>query len=178
MLFDKEYSFKGEHARKVDDLTSTIEEAGTELFKRVIDVYLLAPLVGYIYSRKSDPDKSIEFTKKIFLDPLIREKRKLEFNYRLILLLDDNYSPNNETKINKAFRNYGNGSDETLEDEQIYERYVLGGIDVLHEKLIQSSTTPDDYIYNLYDFLMEFRKKYEQAVNTSTNEIFQKLKIV
>ena len=86
-MFDKEYSFKGSHAEKVSKLTAKFDET-TSLFERNFDVYMMAPIVGFLYGRKADLDKNSNETTKIFPDILMREKDNLMFNYRLIMLLD------------------------------------------------------------------------------------------
>ena len=173
-MFDKEYSFKGSHAAKVNQLTSKFNQNGNQLFDRNFDVYLIAAIVGFIYARKSELDKVSEPTTKIFVEMLIKEQDSLKFNYRLIMLMDKNNEPDLEKRIEKAFRLYG--SPEAHADEQLYEQYVRGGIDILHEKLIVQANNEDDYLKNLYDFLEEFEIRYNQSI--STDEILNLCKSV
>lgn len=156
-MFDKEYSFRGIHAEKVIKLTAKFDET-TSLFERNFDVYMMAPIVGFLYGRKADLDKSSDETTKIFPNMLMREKDDLMFNYRLIMLLDKNNEPDLDKRIDKAFRLYG--KEEAKPDEELYEQYVRGGVDVLYEKLIENAKSPEDYITNLYDFMEEFDERY------------------
>lgn len=156
-MFDKEYSFRGKHAEKVIKLTMNFDE-NTSLFERAFDVYIMAPIVGFLYGRKADLDKSSEETKKIFPDILMREKDNLMFNYRLIMLLDKNNEPELDKRIDKAFRLYG--KEEVKSDEELFEQYVRGGVDILYEKLIENANSPEDYIKNLYDFMEDFDDRY------------------
>lgn len=162
-MFDKEYSFKGSHAEKVIKLTAPFSsESNSGLFQRNLDVYLVAPIVGFLYGRKAEMKTGID--RVINHTQLIYEKTNLIFNYRLIMLLDEKYEPNVDERLNKAFRYFG--SDKAADDEALYEAYVRGGVDVLYEKLIETANSPDDYIKNLYDFLEEFDERYNQAVST------------
>lgn len=162
-MFDKEYSFKGDHAEKVIKLTAPFStDSNTGLFQRNLDVYLAAPIVGFLYGRKEDQQAGID--RVINHTQLIYEKTNLVFNYRLIMLLDEKYEPSIDERINKAFRYFG--SDKGNGDEALYEEYVRGGVDVLYEKLIETANSPDDYIKNIYDFLEEFDERYNQAVST------------
>lgn len=172
-MFDKEYSFRGSHAEKVIKLTAQFDNNNSmRLFARNIDVYIIAPLVGFLYGRKANIDRSSNETTKIFPEQLAKEQTILKYNYQLIMLLDKQNEPSFDERLNKAFRYYGNGSPQTLADEQLYEQYVLGGVDVLYEKLIEYATVPDDYIRNLYDFLEEFHGRYnETALNDSILEL-------
>lgn len=156
-MFDREYSFRGRHAERVNKLTAKFDES-IKLFERNFDVYIMAPIVGFLYGRKADIDKSSDETAKIFPDILMREKQNLMFNYRLIMLLDKSNEPELDKRIDKAFRLYE--KEESKSDEELFEEYVRGGIDVLYEKLIESAKVPEDYIKNLYDFMEEFDDRY------------------
>lgn len=168
-MFDKEYSFKGKHAEMVEKLTGTFaisNEDGTQkqkhtLFKRNFDVYLLAPIIGFLYSRKSVVDTELKVNPtKIFAEILMKNSDDLKFNYRLIMLLDKENEPDNEKRIEKAFR-----GQESKSDEELYDRYVLGGVEVLYEKLIENGTSLQDVTTNLYDFLEEFDGRYNDNID-------------
>lgn len=165
MLFEKEYSFRGSHAEKVIKLTAEFDNNKSSLFKRNIDVYIIAPLIGFLYGRKAKQDKSSNDTTKIFSGQLFGEQTVLKYNYQLIILLDKKNESSFDERINKAFRYYGNNTEQTIADEQLYEQYVLGGIEVLFEKLIDGSTTPEDYTKKLYDFMEEFDERYNNTIS-------------
>lgn len=63
-MFDKEYSFKGSHAEKVNRLTAKFDDKN-QLFKRNLDVYIMAPIVGFLSEEsggqhwRRHPDKDI-----------------------------------------------------------------------------------------------------------------------
>jgi hypothetical protein len=161
-VFDKEYSFRGSHAEKVIQLTADFDKNRNKLFKRNLDVYIMAPIIGFLYGRKSDLDRGSETT-KIFPEQLHNEQTTLQFNYRLIMLLDKNHESDFEERVNKAFRYYG--SEKASSDELLYEQYVRGGVDILHEKLIKTAKTEEDYLKNLYDFIEEFDERYNQSIS-------------
>jgi hypothetical protein len=163
-MFDKEYSFRGKHAEKVNELTAKFDR-DNQLFGRNLDVYMIAPIIGFLYGRKADLDKGSETT-KIFPDILMREQANLKFNYILIILLDKENEPDINERMNKAFRYYG--SEKAQPDEQLYEQYARGGIDVLYEKLIKTSSDSKDYMKNLYDFLNEFNDRYNKDISTDS----------
>ena len=71
-MFDKEYSFRGRHAERVNKLTAKFGDT-TSLFERNFDVYIMAPIVGFLYGRRADLDKTNNETTKIFTDILMRE---------------------------------------------------------------------------------------------------------
>lgn len=168
-MFDKEYSFKGKHSDMVNKLTGKFymaDENGNDgkehcLFDRNFDVYLLAPIIGFLYHRKAtvDTDVNIKPT-KIFPDILMKNSDDLKFNYRMIMLLDKENESDSEKRVEKAFRGI-----ENKDDEMLYDCYVLGGIEVLYEKLIEKANTPDDYITNLYEFIEEFESRYNEDLD-------------
>lgn len=169
MLFEKEYSFRGIHAEKVNKLTAQFDSNGTaKLFTRNIDVYIIAPLIGFLYGRKVEIDKSNNETTKIFPEQLSKEQTNLKYNYQLIMLLDKKNDTSFDERLNKAFRYYGNDSEQTLNDENLFEQYVRGGVDVLYEKLIERAIKAEDYIKNLYDFMEEFSERYNAAVTSDS----------
>ncbi len=160
MIFSSEYTFKGIHADRVKDLTGFKFDKEHIIFERNMDVYLLAPIVGFLYNRRSPVDKGASTT-KIFTDILLKYQKELEFNYRLIMLLDEEHEADFEKRVDKAFRHYGDKT--ATVDVERYEEYVRGGVDVLHEKLMQNASMPDDYIKNLYEFMKEFDSRYNQS---------------
>lgn len=162
-MFDKEYSFRGKHAEYVIKLTADYDSKHHKLFQTNYDVYVIAPIVGFLYQRKAGLDKTGETT-KIFPDKLMKEKPNLLFNYRLIMLLDEKNEKDFNERINKAFRYYD--TEKAISDEDLYENYVRGGIEVLFEKLIQSASGTEDYLKNLYDFIEEFDERYNDTVST------------
>ncbi len=82
------------------------------------------------------------------------------------MLLDKKNESDLDNRINKAFRFYG--SDKSKNDGALYEQYVLGGVDILYEKLIENATNSEDYIKNLYDFIEEFNERYNETVSTDS----------
>lgn len=165
-MFDKEYSFRGRHAEMVKRLTAKFDENNNKLFERNVDVYKMAPIIGFLYGKKSEIDKDNGITPtKIFVEALMKEERDLRFVYVLIILLSDQKEKTIEDRIDQVFRFYG--TEKAKEDEENFEKYVLGGVEVLYEKLIEKS---DDYLKNLYDFMEEFDNRYR---NVTTDEIIE-----
>jgi hypothetical protein len=163
-LFQKEYSFRGGHAEHVQALTSKFGSRNSQLFNRNLDVYMIAPLVGFCYQRRGNPDLTPNGeTTKIFPEQLIKESQTLWFIYRLILLLDKKHERDFETRVHKAFRNYG--KPEAEEDEMLFDSYVLGGVELLYEKLLENGHSEEDYINNLYDFLSDFSERYYSTLS-------------
>ena len=163
-MFDKQYRFTGSHAEKVSALTSVFDEvAKAKLFERNLDVYMNAPLIGFLFKRKGVKNSNGDIAdQSIFPEQLINNSEQLKYIFRLILILDTQYEPNEEMRLNKAFRQFG--ADEA--DLQLFDAYVLGGVEVLYEKLIEGSTDPSEYINRMYDFVEEFNERFNDGVTS------------
>ena len=166
-MFDKQYRFKGRHALRVDKLTAAFDESKAKLLERNVDVYTNAPLVGFLYGRlaevddEKNPETGQTYTQNVMGDRVIYSQDELLFNFRMIMLLDTNYEPDKESRINKAFRHVG----ENAQDEERFDCYVRGGVDVLYEKLIEGTNNPGDFVTRLYEFLEDFEDRFNAAVN-------------
>lgn len=167
-MFDKQYRFKGRHALRVDQLTGVFDELSkAKLIDRNVDVYANAPLIGFLYGRMADLDdtKNLEtgqvYNQNVMGDRVIYSSSELQYNFWLIMLLDSNYEPDEEKRIDKAFRRYG----QDPVDEEHFDSYVRGGIDVLYEKLVEGENTPEAFANRLYEFVEEFNDRFNSEIN-------------
>ena len=160
-MFDKEFRFTGKHANYVTKLSSKFGDTTAKIFDSNVNVYVQAPIVGFLFQKKSPIDNSSEDTAHILRDQILGYKQDLEFNMQLILLLDKEYEPDETKRVDKAFRNFG--KDEN--DIELFSSYVRGGIEILYEKLIENASTSDDYIQNLCDFTNQINELYNSKVN-------------
>ena len=159
MLFQGQYWFYGTHADRVKRLTAEFD-GKLRLFSYNHEVYQLAPIVGFLYRRKAEQNRAGGSDTSIFPDQISNYKDVFQFNYQLIMLLDDGHEASFDVRVDKAFRFYG--TDKAASDEELYESYVRGGVDVLYEKLIEPSTSKEDYVKNLYEFMEDFESRYGQ----------------
>lgn len=134
-MFDKQYRFKGRHALRVDQLTGVFDELSkAKLIDRNVDVYTNAPLIGFLYGRTADlddlknPETGQIYNQNVMGDRVIYSGDELQYNFWLIMLLDANYEPDEEKRIDKAFRHYG----QDPADEERFDSYVRGGIDAFY----------------------------------------------
>ena len=167
-MVDKQYRFKGRHALRVDQLTGAFDEISkAKLIDRNVDVYANAPLIGFLYGRTADlddtknPETGQVYNQNVMGDRVIYSSEELQFNFRLIMLLDANYEPDVDKRIDKAFKHMG----EDPADEEKFDSYVRGGVDVLYEKLIEGSNDSGDYINRLYEFIEEFNDRFNSEIN-------------
>ena len=167
-MFDKQYRFRGRHAVRVDKLTGVFDsDSKAKLFDRNVDVYTNAPLVGFLYGRRAEidneknPETNQVYNQNVMGDRVIYSQEELTFNFRLIMLLDKDYEPDEDKRIDKAFRHMGDDP----ADEERFNSYVRGGVDVLYEKLIEGASSLDDFISRLYDLIEEFHERFHEETN-------------
>lgn len=167
-MFDTDYSFWGKHAKYVQDLTSVLDSKSTlKLFNRNVDVYLNAPLIGFLYGRTAEVDKTINpntnavYQRKIDFKQIQSYYEELVYNWQLIMLLDKGHEPDTEKRINIALRHFG----KRAEDNELFESYVRGGVEVLYEKLMEGSFSNDDYMERLYDFVKELQERFNEDID-------------
>jgi len=157
-MFDKEYRFTGKHAGMVKRLTSIIgPNLSGKVFRDNYDVYVIAPLIGYLYNRKAPVDKS-EGETKVFRDKMMDESENLKYNYRLLMLLiNKDKEPEERSRI--AFK-LDNNDEGRADFDLIYDEYVRGGVEVLYEHIYEDAEDVDGYLMNLYEFIEDFNNRY------------------
>ena len=167
-MFSSPYRLRGIHSQKARELVSIFDaESKAQFFKAAKDVYAFAPIVGFLYNRRSELDHTKnektgeELDYSIMAEQVLSVSEDLMFHFCLIMLLDSEYEPDEEKRIDKAFRYVGKNPD----DEARFDEYVRGGIDVLYEKLIEGGGDPEDYVKRLYEFLYDIQERYNSDID-------------
>ena len=167
-MFDKPYRLHGRHAKESRELLAEFDSTSrSQLFRYAKDVYVTAPIVGFLYNRRADldhtknPETNEEYDQNIMAEQVLSVQEDLTFHFCLIMLLDTEYEPDENKRIDKAFRNVG----KVEEDEDRFDEYVRGGIDVLYEKLVEGKGDPEDYANRIYDFIDEVNERYNTGID-------------
>lgn len=162
-LFSKTVVITGKHAQYMKALVNPFDtNLKHGFFKRNLDVYLIAPIIGKLYNRRADADTSIEGDTKIFLEQLNGEIENLMFNYRLIVLLENRNEVELEERCNRAFR-YDKNMEKRQYGDKVFNEYALGGIELLYEKLIGESTSTDELVENAYTLVDSFNEDFKDS---------------
>lgn len=165
-IFRSQVRFYGKHGQYLEALTPGAEksknidlpeiERNKYLFETVVDIYVIAPIVGYLYQRKAPRDGS-EQTKNIFEGALASHHDRLVFSYELLMILDKQSEPDLNERLRRSFC----ATDEcTAAGIELYDEYARGGIEVLYEKLIDGASSPDDLVRNVIDFVDEWNETF------------------
>ena len=165
-MFDKSYVIQGKHATMLKTLSrqkSKNEDGLTDnnagIFERYIDVYMNALLFGVLNGTKATKDNTSNDTATIFADAFVNEREKCMTLFRMAMMLDDVDIPIEE-RINRAFKyEMMEGKEvEFLECVEIFNEYVLGGIEVMFKSFTEQCTSKNDYINRIHDIIKEFKE--------------------
>jgi hypothetical protein len=162
-MFDRDYQLKGKHATYAKYLRDT-----ARVFKRHIDVYMIGAIMGFLHGRQLPEDNTSKDDVMMFADVFIRENAKCEFIYRMLMLLDETTSLTLDQRANRAFRD---DTDEQamVNNMELFNSYVRGGIEYLYNKFYEDCVTQDDYINKVYEVVDRFKndiegKSYEDLI--------------
>lgn len=169
-LFRNQVRFFGKHGVYAEELSPDNAFKNDEtkpdairfkrLFNRIIDVYMIGALVGFVYKEKAPQDGN-EQTKNIMGETLSGEHDRMMFTYQLIMLLDKDSEPDLNERIRRAF-----SSDEEVQNKgfALFNDYARGGIERLHTELIEGAATADDLTRNLMDFMDDFHDRFYSSL--------------
>lgn len=169
-MFEKNILIKGKHATYMKALVANVDSnVGTGIFKRNLDVYLMAPIVGRLYGRKALPDDSNDST-SIHTEQLLAETDELEANFRTIILLEDRDVVDINKRVEQSFK-YDRDVEKRKPYDEIMEQYILGGIEVMYEKILEDANDTDKVIMNLFEFVMDFYDKFGKEIDFDALEV-------
>jgi hypothetical protein len=163
-MFEKQYLLKGKHATYAKFLSATTERLNKDakvagVFRYIIDVYLVAPLIGVAYNLKADEDTTSNDDVRIFADAIINQQENLTYAYRLVMLSENSSNLTNDEKIDRAFK-----QDEDVEklanNMELFHQYMRGGIEWLYEQFTDGATTKEDYLSKIQEVVETFKADF------------------
>lgn len=104
-FFKKEFEFKGKHAKMAQELWVRDDTERT-YFKRLIDLYVAAAIVGFRVDRKAEEDYSPFETSSIFPEQMLKEKENLDFILQMMIMLNYRGTLTDEECVKKAFQGH------------------------------------------------------------------------
>lgn len=104
-FFKKEFEFKGKHAKMAQELWVRDDTERT-YFKRLIDLYVAAAVVGFRVDRKAEEDYSPFETSSIFPEQMLKEKENLDFILQMMIMLNYRGTLTDEECVKKLFRGH------------------------------------------------------------------------
>lgn len=152
-LFMDDYLFTGSHEEKARKLTSEIDNSsGAKIFTSAVQLYMAAAVVGCHYGRRSPREKG-DKTLRIMQNQFSNHYYDLIYIYKLVMLSEKDISLEPIDKINNAFKYY-----ESPENMKKFEEYMLGGVDILYDKIFTSTNSSyDDFLSSINALMGEFK---------------------
>ena len=168
-LFQRDYVFYGDYARKVNDLTDIIDkDSGAKIFDFTIELFITAAIVGCHYGKRSKPQKSGDKKSSIMAGQFSTHSDELKFAFKLVLLTADRNNVDAVDRLNRTFKNPN-----TDENYTLFEEYMLGGIDILHDTFkVDSNHSYLDYLDSLRDLISEFNQVGDSTTEIPTTAFF------
>lgn len=157
-MFEQDVIITGTHSKYIKILK---DESG--IFARNLDVYMLAPILGFQNKRKGKKNREDDARTTIQAQQFCDVKDDCELVYRLIMLLDGE-GLTKEERLDRAFR-YDADKDKAEEfaaNMALYESYVLGGIEYIYEMFADGCVTKDDYIERIYQNVLDFKMDMQE----------------
>jgi hypothetical protein len=154
-FFRREFEFRGKHSRMVSELWVR-DDPDHSYFKRLIDIYIIAPIIGCRIERKAKEDNSNYEPKSIFPEQIIKEKDKLDFIMQMIIMTEYSESMSPEDCVKSAFKG-AQDQDQFQQYQELFNDYVRGGVEELYRRLffVEFYIIIHNYISIIY-FLFEF----------------------
>lgn len=171
-MFDNEYIFYGKHANMVNKLKGKLGDTLPGLFSSNYLLYNIAPYIGYRYKRKGTIDKSTDVTSKILKGEMLEHADEFTVNYRCLMMII-NKDISDKEKIDIAFRLDDKDNERKTYDD-IFNSYVLGGIEVLYEEIFEKDSPEgiDDYIRNLFLFVQDYYQRSYDSNSEDNDSVF------
>ena len=157
-MFEKDIIITGTHASYIKEM---MEVAG--LFARNLDIYMLPAIMGFLNNRKGQKNNEGGEKSTIQAQQLSNVKEDCELIYRLIILLDGDDIDKDE-RLNRAFR-YDSDVEKKKEFDnamEIYNEYVLGGIEYMYETFVAGCVEVDDYTTKIFEAASDFQDEINE----------------
>jgi hypothetical protein len=173
-MFENNILIKGKYATylkflcdKTKNLGNDYAKNGAGIFKKFVDVLLVAPVFGVLKNKMADEDKSIDDSANILTEQTIKEQDNLTFIYRLVVLNDKSLNMSPDDKINFIFK-----AKDDKAAMKLFLSYARGGIEYLYEYFNDGASTKDDYyervISLLDDAQLEATDNYDDMLKSLT----------
>lgn len=138
-----EMFFVGKHREYVDQLW-TLNKIQESFFRRLVDLYAIAAIVGLKVNRKSEEVKDDSDIKRtVQMKQLTENYQTLLPIMRLVLIMDNSRNLSLEQRLESAFI-IPEDEDTYKANMELFNSYARGGVEYLYEKLILKTPDIDD----------------------------------
>lgn len=180
-MFEGDYTINGIHATYIKYLKDEVKA-----FERYIDVYMAGAIMGVLNDRKAKQGGTADRA-RIYSDAFNTEHVKCNELFKIVILNDTSKSWSDEERINICFK-YRDKMDERAvppisdyeveimkEALNLFNEYVMGGIEILYENFASSATVSlDDTVDYAYKTIFDQHTLIEsRQVGTDINQLLR-----
>ncbi len=180
-MFEGDYTINGMHATYIKYLVNDVKA-----FDRYIDVYMAGAALGVLNDKRAKQGGSTDRA-RIYSDAFNTEHVKCNELFKVVILNDTSKSWSEEDRINICFKYRdkmdANAIPPIMEREvemmkealDLFNEYVMGGIELLYESFSSSATVSiDDTVDYAYKAMFDQRILIEsRQVGTDVNQLLR-----
>lgn len=170
MIFEKDITFSGKHGYYMSELCG---EGIERVFARNIDLFMVAPLIGYTKGWIEDSEKieaELDTKRTVNTSQLFSESRALEAIYQLVILCDQTLKHSVEEKVNLAFRIPHSVKMEDKEKQaeaiEVFMKYCRGGISYIYQEVKNEASNFLDELENMTKLIEDYELYQKDTVNS------------
>lgn len=145
-IFSSTYLFHGKHASMAREL---VDKTGNKLFESYIDLFINAAMVGIALHKKGTKEKGNENTTKIPFEVINKRMSKIWLLVQLAVLTDSDLDLAQDDRLEALYRH----ADLSPEYITLFESFMLGGLEFLHEGLYTVGASELQQVTNIGMFL-------------------------
>ena len=131
----------GKHKEMVDKMWEK-NVASNSFFKRLIDLYAVAAVVGLKIGNRAEEDRSPD-RRNIQLEQIAGFEQQLNTIMKMVLLLDESDGLSEQDRIERAFRK-PETQEQVQERMELFNSYARAGIEFLYTELVERTTDIND----------------------------------
>lgn len=161
-IFSSTYLFHGKHATMAREL---VDRTGNKLFDTYIDLFINAAMVGIALHKKGIKEKGNENTTKIPFDVINKRMPKIWLLVQLAVLTDSDLNLSKDDRLEALYRH----ADLSPEYVTLFESFMLGGLEFLHERLYTVGASELQQATNIGMFLDDI----DENPSISSEEIIE-----
>jgi hypothetical protein len=180
-MFEGDYTINGIHATYIKYLVNEVKA-----FERYIDVYMAGATIGVLNDRRTKQGGTTDRA-RIYSDAFNTEHVKCNELFRIVILNDISKPWSDEERVNICFK-YREKMDERAvpsisehelevmkEALDLFNEYVMGGIELLYENFSSSATVSiDDTVDYAYKAIFDQHTLIEsRQVGASVNQLLR-----
>ncbi len=134
-------------------------EKNAGILPYAIDVYMVSPLIGVAYNRKSPTDNSSNDSTRIFAEAIVKRQKQLDTIYRLVMLSERESTLSADEKVVRAFRDDEN-AEKLAANLDLFHQYMRGGLEWLYELATEDATTQEDYLARIVELVNQYSEDF------------------